>query len=88
MSTQPPIEYPYTMQIKVVGYASPIFEQQVEAVASKHSSAIQPGTDLRQHQSRTGKYRSLSFSFNAQSREHLDALYRDLEACDQVLWLL
>lgn len=88
MANQPPVEYPYVMQIKVVGYASPLFEQQVEAVASRHGSAIKPGADLRQHQSRTGKYRSLSFVFNAQSREHLDSLYKDLEGCDQVLWLL
>jgi putative lipoic acid-binding regulatory protein len=30
----------------------------------------------------------MSFTFHAQSRDHLDALYKDLEACDQVLWLL
>lgn len=88
MANQPQIEYPYEMQIKVVGYSSPLFEEQVEKVAALHGSTIKPGADLRQHQSRTGKYRSLSFMFKAQSRDHLDALYRDLEACDQVLWLL
>ncbi|WP_020558965.1 YbeD family protein [Thiofilum flexile] len=88
MSNRPEIEYPYDMQIKVVGYGSPTFESQVEEVAARHGSTIKPDSDLRQHQSRTGKYRSLSFVFHAQSREHLDALYRDLESCDQVLWLL
>ena len=88
MSEQPQVEYPAQMQIKVVGYATPLFEQQVSQVAGRHGSAIPAGADLRQHQSRTGKYRSLSFIFIAASREHLNALYIDLEACDQVLWLL
>lgn len=88
MSDQPQIEYPTVMQIKVVGYANPLFEQQVTDVAARHGSTIEAGTDLRQHQSRTGKYRSMSFMFNAQSREHLESLYKDLETCDQVLWQL
>ncbi|MEN9433281.1 MAG: hypothetical protein RLZZ422_870 [Pseudomonadota bacterium] len=88
MQNQPQVEYPYLMQIKVVGYATPLFEQQVNEVAARQGSTIEKGADLRQHQSRTGKYRSMSFTFHAQSRDHLDALYKDLEACDQVLWLL
>lgn len=81
------MEFPSHFPIKVVGAAHDQLAQVIHDIILKHDPAFSIEA-IRTNQSRTGKYHSLTLGVNATSREQLDAIYHDLQACELVLWAL
>lgn len=85
MQSMPEVEqtelliFPTEFPIKVMGKTQPGFAQEMLAVVLKHAPSYQADA-MEMRASREGNYLSLTFTVNAESREQLDALYRDFSA--------
>jgi len=84
---RPRLTFPCRYDLKAVGRQSTHFEALVQAIISAH---VAPADLLAvQHRSsREGRYLSITFIIQARSHGQLDALYRDLGACDDVLFCI
>jgi uncharacterized protein len=80
-------KFPCDFPLKVMGRRSDDFRSIVLGIVQKHAGAIDPGR-IEERPSRDGNYLSLTCTFAAQSREQLDALYRELTSCERVLVVL
>ena len=80
-------KFPCDFPLKVMGRQSDDFRSIVLGIVQKHAGAIDPGS-IEERPSRDGNYLSLTCTFAAQSREQLDALYRELTSCERVLVVL
>jgi putative lipoic acid-binding regulatory protein len=78
-----PCDYP----LKVMGRRSDDFRSLVLGIVQKHAGTIIPEA-IEERPSKDGNYLSLTCTFQATSREQLDALYRELTACERVLIVL
>ncbi len=81
------LEFPLTFPLKAIGKDTGEFEAIVVEIIRRHVP------DLREEAVTTrpsagGKYIAVTATFVAQSREQLDALYRELSANELVLMLL
>ena len=86
MSTHRAIEmqFPCAFPIKAMGHAHADFEACVIEIVRHHAPEL--GEDAVQRRpSVGGKYLSITVTIEAQSRDQLDAIYRELTACEQVL---
>jgi putative lipoic acid-binding regulatory protein len=84
---RPLLTFPCRYDLKAVGRQSAHFEALVQAIVSNHVAA----SDLlavRHRLSREGHYLSITFIIQARSYSQLDALYRDLGACADVLFCI
>lgn len=82
-----PMEFPMEFPIKVMGKNEDGFAAFVTEVVRKHV----PNFDPARMEVRTSKgdaYLSVTATFTAQSREQLDALYRELSASPKVSYLI
>ncbi len=79
------LQFPCKFSIKVMGIATDDFEHFVVNRVRHYSQDINAVT-LRT--SRGGKYLSVTVTFNAQSRDQLDALYRELSSHERVTMVL
>jgi uncharacterized protein len=77
--TESLIAFPCEFPIKVMGKTQAGFAQAISGVVQRHAADFDPST-IEMRPSREGNYLSLTVTVNAQSREQLDALYREL--CD------
>jgi len=80
-------QFPCDFPLKAMGHNTDEFEILIVTIVRRHAP------DLADHAvssrlSSNGKYRSVTATFTAHSREQLDALYRELSAHEQVLMLL
>ena len=82
-----PLTFPCDFPIKVMGPASDTFEAEVRAIIDRHVTAAGQ-LDITTRLSKGGKYSSITIRLRADSRQQLDAIYRDLTACEQVLMAL
>lgn len=73
------LAFPCAFPIKVMGKTQAGFAQTIVGVVTRHAGDFDPAT-VEMRTSRDGNYLSLTVTINAQSREQLDELYRDL--CD------
>lgn len=80
-------EFPCDFPLKVLGRRSDDFRSIVLGIVQKHAGDIAL-EQIEERPSRDGNYLSLTCTFAAQSREQLDALYRDLTSCERVLVVL
>ena len=94
MSKTPPtkeeeslIEFPCDFPIKVMGPALPEFHTNVIKIAKKHDPDFLE-EDIKQKNSKTGKYVSLTLTIHAKDKKQLDAIYQDLTDNELVLWAL
>ena len=71
------IEYPSAFPIKVMGANVDGFADAVIAVAQRFDPLLNPD-EVESRLSKAGKYRSLTVTITATSREQLDELYRTL----------
>jgi putative lipoic acid-binding regulatory protein len=74
-----PLAFPCQFPIKVVGRGAAGFAQSVLRVVLEHAPDFEPAS-MEMRPSRQATYLSLTCVVRVTSREHLDALYRDL--CD------
>jgi uncharacterized protein len=80
-------KFPCDFPLKVLGRRSDDFRSIVLGIVQKHAGDIAPER-IEERPSRDGNYLSLTCTFAAQSREQLDALYRELTSCERVLVVL
>jgi putative lipoic acid-binding regulatory protein len=79
-----PLKFPCAFPIKALGKAEPGFRAHVVGLVRVHA----PDLDERwvtSRPSRQGRYVSVTLLVNAKSRAQLDAIYRSLSACEQVV---
>jgi putative lipoic acid-binding regulatory protein len=90
MQEQPPeslLTFPTVFPVKIMGRDTPEFHAVVDEILARHVAPLKELPVTRQA-SREGKFVSITVTINAQSREQLDALYRELSAHDLVLMAL
>ncbi len=81
------LKFPCDFPVKVMGRQSVEFRELVVSIAERHVGALEP--ERVQHRaSKDGNYVSVTVTVRADSREQLDNLYRELTACEQILYVL
>lgn len=80
-------EFPCDFPLKVMGRRSDDFRSLVLGIVQKHAGPID-SANIEERPSKDGNYLSVTCTFSAQSREQLDALYRELTACERVMIVL
>jgi uncharacterized protein len=83
MADESLLKFPCDFPLKVMGRRSDDFRSIVLGIVQKHAGPIDPG-NIEERPSKDGNYLSLTVTFAAQSREQLDALYRELTSCESV----
>jgi putative lipoic acid-binding regulatory protein len=81
------LTFPCQFVIKVFGNASNELEDVVLTIIRKTIPTISV-KDIQIRPSKNGKYDALSIAIDAQSREQLDAIYRDLTSHPLILMVL
>lgn len=84
MSDDSLLSFPCDVPVKVVGRNDAVFRDAAHRIVSRHYSDIGQ-SDVREQTSRNGAYVSLTFVVDAQSREQVDALYRELTSTDEIV---
>lgn len=84
MNDESLLEFPCDFPLKVMGKDTDTFRELAVEIVARHASAEAPAV----RPSRDGRYVSMSFTIRAESRDQLDALYRELSANDDVLFVL
>src|SRR5690606_16930106 len=73
-------DFPCEFPLKVMGRQSNEFRSVVLGIVQKHTGPVD-ASRIEERPSKDGSYLSLTYTFEAQSREQLDALYRELTSC-------
>jgi putative lipoic acid-binding regulatory protein len=79
--------YPCEFPMKIIGIPGAEFESGVLLILRTHAGEIRE-TDFDRRTSSGGKYLSLTIRIVAQSREHLERLYAELNAHEKVIMVL
>ena len=81
------LSFPCEFQIKAMGKQVLGFDQRVRTIVSRHLAGAKI-LNLSTRESGTSKYVSVSCTFEATSREQLDAIYLDLNSESDILLTL
>jgi putative lipoic acid-binding regulatory protein len=81
------LKFPCEFPLKVMGRRSDDFRSIVLGIVQKHAGRID-AANIEERPSKDGNYLSLTCTFNAHSREQLDALYLELTSCERVMIVL
>lgn len=82
------LEFPCQYPIKVIGLAKAPFKKNVLDVVYQHFKS-QISDDLISYKmSKNNKYLSITVNFVAESRPHVDAIYKDLKNLSEVICLI
>lgn len=81
------LEFPCTFPIKVMGKAGNGFEQLVLDIVRRHSPDLDEAS-VKVRESRGGKWISVTVTIEAEGKDQLDAIYRDLSSHERVVWAL
>ncbi|MGH8119003.1 MAG: YbeD family protein [Gammaproteobacteria bacterium] len=79
-----PLQFPCSFPIKAMGWHADDFDALVVGIVRKHAPDLMD-TGIEKRHSRGGRYISITVTIQAQSREQLDNIYRDLAANGRVL---
>ena len=79
--------FPCEFVIKVFGATSDDFPHLVSDIVRKHVARL-AGEAIQNRLSKDGKYSALSITFTAESRDQLDAIYRELTSNPLILMVL
>ena len=79
--------FPCDFPIKVMGRRDGDLRAAADAIVARHFGAL-PEDKVSARASSDGRFVALTYTVRAQSRAQLDALYRELVACDAVLMAL
>ena len=80
-------QFPCDFPLKVMGRRTDDFRSIVLGIVQKHAGPVD-AQRIEERPSKDGTYLSLTCTFSAQSREQLDALYRELTSCEKVMVVL
>ena len=78
------LRFPTDFPIKVMGKADADFRSLVLGIVAQHFGTIEAGR-VEERPSSAGRYLGITVTVRAESREQLDAVYRDLTSCQRVL---
>lgn len=81
------IEFPCHYEVKMMGIDCDGFHAEIRRIVLTHCENVND-EHFRQRASAKGKYSSVTAKVYVESREHLEALYADLRASEQVLYTL
>ena len=79
-----PLEFPTEFPIKVMGRRDSDLKALTREIVERHSGPL-TDENVRVRTSGDGNFLALTYVVTAQSREQLDAIYRELTACKAVL---
>jgi putative lipoic acid-binding regulatory protein len=82
-----PLEFPTEFPIKVMGRRDTDLKALTREIVERHSGPLAE-ENVRVRTSGDGNFLALTYVVTAQSREQLDAIYRELTACKAVLMAL
>jgi len=82
-----PLNFPCRFPIKVIGRNCAHFDALVFSLIGPHAPDLSEDAIVSRPSGR-GNYLAVTVSIQAVSREQLDAIYRQLTACDQVIMAL
>jgi uncharacterized protein len=77
-------KFPCDFPLKVMGRRTDDFRSIVLGIVQKHAGPI-AAANIEERPSSNGKYLSLTCTINAQSKQQLDDLYRELTSCERVM---
>jgi hypothetical protein len=80
------LQFPCEFPLKV-GRPGVDFEMAVLEIVRRHGADLAEGA-IRSRASRNGNYQALTITFEASSRQQLDAIYQDLSRCPAVVMAL
>lgn len=81
------LDFPCELPIKVLGRNDRAFREAVWTIVRAHFGDLAEDR-VNEQASRNSAYVSLTFIVSAQSREEVDALYRDLTSSDDIMLVL
>jgi putative lipoic acid-binding regulatory protein len=81
------LKFPCSFPIKMMGLNSDDFEALVVAIINKHVLDL-PAEAVKTRLSGEGKYLAVTITFIAESREQLDAIYREISAEKRIMMAL
>lgn len=87
MSDDSPLAFPCAIPIKVFGRNEDRFRGAVMDVVGRHFGDLDDDA-VSERPSRADTYLSITITVYAQTREQIDACYRDLTSNDQIMMVL
>jgi putative lipoic acid-binding regulatory protein len=81
------MEFPCDFQLKIMGEDTEEFHLTIREIVQRHAPEVTEAS-FAVRQSTKGRYVSISATVNAQSREQLDNLYREITSCTLVKWAI
>ena len=78
------LEFPCDFPIKIMGAATDEYRSLVIGIVTRHFGNLDPAR-IEERSSGGGKYLGLTVTVRAESKAQLDAVYRELTSCRQVL---
>lgn len=81
------LKFPCDFPLKVMGRTTEHFRMLVRDIVERHAGPLEE-SQLVTRLSADGNFLSLTFHIRAESRDQLDALYRELTAAEEVLVVL
>jgi putative lipoic acid-binding regulatory protein len=82
-----PLEFPTEFPIKVMGRRDSDLKVLTREIIERHTGPL-GDESVKVRTSGDGNFLALTYAVTAQSREQLDAIYRELTACKAVLMAL
>ena len=80
-------KFPCEFPIKAMGKSGDQLEIAVLEIINRHVDDLIEGA-VKFNQSSNGKYTSITITFTAHSKNHLDNIYLELTSCQHVLYCL
>ncbi len=87
MNEKSPLTFPTEFPIKVMGRHGARLRELTQAIIERHAGPVAESA-VRSRPSGDGNFIALTYVVTATSREQLDAIYRELTACEAVLMAL
>jgi putative lipoic acid-binding regulatory protein len=87
MSETSLMEFPSDFPIKVMGRRDSDLRALTHDIVERHAGPLNEA-NVKTRTSADGNFVALTYTIRAQSREQLDAIYRELTACKSVLMAL
>lgn len=81
------LEFPCDFMVKAMGKDTGEFDALVVGLVRRHAPDLLENA-VKTRASKGGKYLSVSVTVRAESKEHLDNIYRELTACEEILWAM
>jgi len=87
MSEPGKLQFPTEFPIKVMGRHGSDLRAQTRQIVEKHAGPLSDA-QIRDRPSTASNFLSITYVIQATSQEQLDAIYRELTACEAVLMAL